>query len=174
MSLPKKFESFLKDRKVKYAVVEHKVVYTAYDLAATLHVEPKTIMKSLLIGADRELVLALVPGNMNLDLGKLKKIIAVAWKKAGAKAPKKVDLASEKMIQKKITKKTGALIPFGSYYKLQTFCDSKLLKEKKLLVNTEIFTESLQMSGANYKKAENPVVGSFSKAKKLPKVKKKK
>jgi Ala-tRNA(Pro) deacylase len=174
MSLPKKFESFLKDRKVKYQVVEHKVVYTAYDLAATLHVEPKTIMKSLLIGADRELVLALVPGNMNLDLGKLKKVIAVAWKKAGTKAPKKVDLASEKMITKKLTRKTGALIPFGSYYKLQTFCDSKLLKENKLLVNTEIFTESLQMTGTNYKKAENPVVGSFSKAKKLPKVKKKK
>lgn len=172
MSLPKKFESFLKDRKVKYEIVEHKVVYTAYDLAATLHVEPKTIMKSLLIGADRELVLALVPGNMNLDLAKLKKVISAAWKKAGEKAPKKVDLASEKMIQKKITKKTGALIPFGSYYKLQTFCDSKLLKEKKLLVNTEIFTESLQMTGSSYKKAENPVVGSFSKTKKLPKFKK--
>lgn len=174
MSLPKKFESFLQERKVKFSVVEHRVVYTAYDLAATLHVEPKTIAKSLLIGADRELVLALVPGNTNLDLGKLKKVISAAWKKAGAKPPKKVDLATEKMIQKKITKKTGALIPFGSYYELQTFCDSKLLKEKKLLLNTESFVESLQVSGTNYKKAENPVVGSFSKAKKLPKVKKKK
>lgn len=172
MSLPKKFETFLKDRKVKYEVVQHKVVYTAYDLAATLHVEPKTVMKSLLIGADHVLVLAIVPGNMNLDLGKLKKVIAGSAKKQGVRPPKKVDLASEKMIQKKLTKKTGALIPFGSYYKLPTFCDSRLLKEKKLLVNTEIFTESLQMTGSAYKKAENPIVGSFSKAKKLPKIKK--
>lgn len=173
MAIPKKLEKFLAERKAKYEVVEHKVVYTAYDLAATLHVEPKTIAKSLLIGVDRDLVLALVPGNTNLDLGKLKKVVAAAAKKAGLKAPKKVDLASEKMITKKITKKTGALIPFGSLYKLTTYCDSKLLKEKKLILNTESFTESLQMTGANYKKAENPVAGSFSKAKKLPKIKKK-
>jgi len=174
MALPKKFENFLSSHKVKFEVVSHKVVYTAYDLAATLHVEPRTVAKSLLVGVDRELVLALIPGNTNLDLSKLKKAV-VAWTiKQGMKKPKKVDLATEKMIQKKITKKTGALIPFGSFYKLPTFCDSKLLKEKKLLLNTESFVESLRMTGASYKKAEQPVVGSFSKAKKLPKIKKKK
>jgi len=93
----------------KTEAIAHKTVYTAYDKAATLKVKPNVIGKTLVLKADKDLIMVLAPGNKNLDLVKIKK---------AAKA-KKVDFISETIIKNKFKGiKLGAIPPLGELWKL--------------------------------------------------------
>ena len=169
MSMLPKLQKFLDTRQAKYEVVEHKKVYTTYDAAQTQKEDIKRVAKTLLVATDRDLAFVVVPGNKRFDQNKLKKLINETRKKeakkAGAKPKlvKKVKLTSEALIKKNITKKMGALAPFGSLYKIPTYWDKGLDKPKKILLNAGSFTESVEMTPAEYKKLETPVEGRFSK-----------
>ena len=161
----KKLISYLDKNKIKYKVVEHKKVYTTYDAAQTQKINIKTIAKSLLVKGDSKFVLAVIPENRKLDTQKLKKVMNKYIDHIGEKRVKKLSIASEVQIKRNFTKKMGALPPFGSLYKVPTFVDKLLLKNSKINLNAGSFTESLEMTSAQYKKAEELIEGNFSKAK---------
>ncbi len=169
MPILKKLEKFLDENKAKYEIVEHKKVYTTYDAAQTQHDDLKRRAKTLLVATDRDYAFVVIPGNKRFDQNKLKKAINEQIKKdakASGEKPKtikKVKLATEAMIKKHVTKKTGALAPFGNLYKLHTYYDKSLDKAKKISLNAGSFTESLEMTPAQYKKLADPIEGRFSK-----------
>ncbi len=161
MPIPKKIINYLDKNKVKYEVVEHRKVFTAYDAAQTLHVKVSQIAKNLLIKAGKTYILAILPADRNLDFSKLGQVIGAA----------KVSLPKEGVMQKLFKVKPGALPAFGGVYKIPVFLDKTLLKEKKLIFSSGSFTESIKMSLSAYKKLEQPRVGAFSIAKKIKKQK---
>ncbi len=178
MAILKNFEKFLKDAKVKYEIVGHKTVYTAFDKASTLKLKPKDVAKTLIAkigsGASAQYALASVSADKNFDKEKFKKIFN-DWAKKTAKAGKKVFKASkeigfadEKWIKKNIfkTKAGGAVPPFGSLFNIPSFVDRPLLKARKLIVNAGGFEESVMIAGSQIEKAEKVIKGSFSKKKK--------
>jgi len=74
--LSKTIQKFLDTNKIKYEVIEHKTVYTAFDKAATLHAKPAIIGKTVVVCFDKKhYMLGLIPANKNLDKKKLLKII---------------------------------------------------------------------------------------------------
>ena len=81
------------------------------------------------------------------------------------KRVKKLSIANEAQIKRNFTKKIGALTPFGSMYKIPIFVDKLLLKNTKINLSAGSFTESIEMTPDQYKKAEELIEGSFSKAK---------
>lgn len=178
MAILKNLEKLLKDSKVKYEVVKHKTVYTAFDKANTLKIKPKEVAKTLTVklgsGAVACYALVSIPADKNFDKEKFKKLYN-DWLKKSAKAEKKVfkaakeiGFADEKWIKKNIfkTKAGGAVPPFGSLYKIPSFIDKSLLKVKKLVVNGGGFEESIKIVGSQVDKVEKVVKGSFSKSKK--------
>lgn len=156
MAIPQKVIKFLDRAKVRYEPVKHRTVYTAYDKAATSRVPPKIVGKTLVLSLAKQLALVLIPANKNLDKNKLKK---------AAKA-KKVDFVSERIIKNKLKGvKVGAIPPFGSLWKLQTFVDRTLLKAPKIIVNAGDYNWSIKISGASLKKlVPDLVAGAFGKA----------
>jgi Ala-tRNA(Pro) deacylase len=160
----KKLTNFLDKNNIKYNIVEHKKVYTTYDAAQTQKVPLKTIAKTLLIKGDNKFAFVVVPGHRKLDTQKLKKVMNKYFEQEGEKKIKKISISNEAQIKRNITKKMGAMPPFGSLYKFPTFADKLLLKNSKLNLNAGSFTESLEMTSAQYKKAEEPIEGSFSKS----------
>lgn len=161
--IPKKLEKLLKQKKVKYEIVLHRKVFTTHDCAQTLHEDIKSIAKTLLVKADRDLVFAVIPGNKKFDMPKLKKVMNSERKKNEEKPYKKVKLANEADIKKHITKKVGALAGFGCLYKIPAYMDKGIEKSKKIFINPGSFTESLKMTPKEYQKIEEPVAGRFSK-----------
>ena len=161
MSILPKLKNFLNKNKAKYKIIEHKKVYTTYDFAQTLKVDLKMIAKTLLMKTDNDFIFAVVPGNKRLDSGKLKKVINNERKKVREKTVKKLSIADETQIKRSITKKVGAIPPFGSLYKKQTYVDKAFLKQKKILLNGGSFTEAIEMSPSQYVKLEKPIEGSF-------------
>ena len=142
--------------KVKYKVLEHKVVYTAHDVGATTKKKLSEIAKVVLVKADKDFVLIVLPAGKYVDFSGIKKALKA----------KKVSMASEKDITKYLKTKVGLLHPFGSTYNMQTLLDKGLAKSKKLLSSAGTYTHSLELSMKDFEKLIKPIKGAFSKAKK--------
>lgn len=152
--IPSKVQTYLKKLNLKHDVVEHKTVFTVYDLAQTTKEKLNTIVKTLLIKADKEYKLVVLPAHRRLNIEAVKKILGA----------KKVSIARESDMAKEMKVKPGALTPFGKLHKLGVVVDKGLLKMQKGLFGAGSFTESVRMKIKDYLKAEEPTVGNISEA----------
>jgi len=151
-----KLIKFLEKNKAKFDLVEHKKVYTAFDEAETQQLKAKEVAKTVLVKADKDMALVVIPAAKNVDFDKVKKKLKA----------KKVSMAKESDITSKLKSKIGLIHPFGPVYKLQTLVDNALLKEKTMRASAGSYTESIEMTPSQFTKLVEPVTGSFSKAKK--------
>ncbi|MBU1037225.1 YbaK/EbsC family protein [Patescibacteria group bacterium] len=165
MAIFKKIINQLEDKKVKYEIIPHKKVYTAFDAAATLKVKLEQVIKVLLVKAEKEFYLVLLSANKNLDFRKLGKFLKVD--------SKKIQIVKEKVMTEKFKVKPGAISAFGSIHKLPVVVEKSLIKIKEGIFPSGSFTESLRMKVSNYLKLEQPIVGIFGMVKKMKKPRKK-
>ncbi len=166
MAISKKILAYLSDKKYKLEIIEHKTTYTAWDTSQTEKVKPQEVAKSLVMKADNDYLVAVISANRNLDKQKLLKVINVGRKKAGEKNYKKIDFAKEVWMKKNLIGKVGAVPAFVGLLKLPIFVDSLILKNKKIYIGSGEYESSFRILVSQYVKIENPVKGSFSKAKK--------
>jgi len=182
--IPQKIINFLDKSKIKYEPIKHRTVYTAHDKAATLKVKPNIIGKTLVLKTDKDLVIALIPGNKNLDKNKFKKVVndwlrlrpastkVSAGKQGfggqGEKTIKSIDFVSETIMKNKFKGiKVGAVPPFGSLFKLPTFVDRGLINQSKIIVNSGNYNWSIKINPTSFKKiVPDLVIGNFGKTKK--------
>lgn len=162
---PKKVRDFLEKAGAKFELMGHKTVFTAYDKAATLKIQPKTIAKVIVVKIDNELAAAVIPGDKNLDIEKLKKT---------AKA-KKIDFAKEAAIGKKFTGiDPGAIPPFCGLWDMKFFADKSLLSQPKIIFSAGSYEWSIKMAPSAFRKiTPDAVAGNFAKPKPKPKAKQK-
>ncbi len=160
MPIPKKITNFLEKNKIKYELIKHRTVYTAYDKAATLRVSPKVVGKTLVMKTDscetgKNFVFVLISANKNLDKNKFKKIAKV----------KKVDFVKEIWMKKNLKGiKFGAVPPFGNLWRLPTLADGRLMKNPKIIINVGDYNWSIKITPANLKKVvPDLIIGNFSK-----------
>ena len=158
MPIPQKIINFLEKNKVKYEAIQHRIVYTAFDKAATLKVPERIVGKTLVMKMDKKIGLALIPANKVLDKEKFKKM---------AKA-KNVDFIKEAWMKKNLKGlKVGAIPPFGNLWRLLTFIDKSLLNQPKIIINGGDYNFSIKITPASLKKLiPDLVIGNFSKARK--------
>lgn len=150
MAIPKRILNALGKHKVKYRVLPHKTVYTAYDLATTLGEDLKKVAKTLLVRADRRYVLVVLPAHYRLDLEKLAKILKA----------KAVSIAPESAI-KKLRMTPGTTPPFGSLVDLEVALEKGLTTVGDIIVRAGSLTESLGIKVKDFVKMEAPILGAF-------------
>lgn len=153
MAISKKVETYLKKMNIKADIISHKTVYTVYDLAQTMKQKFDSISKTLLIKADKDFFLVVMPANYRLDVQKFKKSFKV----------KKVSLATEKDMKNKFHTKPGAMLPFGALHKLEVIMDTSLLKTKDAFFQAGSFTDSIRMKVKDYVHAVEPTILSIAK-----------
>lgn len=157
MSIPKTLKKYLDGKKVKYAIIPHKKVFTAYDLAQTLGHELDKIAKTLLLRVELpqlkkqgKYVIVAVPASYRADLERIKKTLKAS----------KVEIAAERAL-KKVGIEPGALSPFANYHKLELLMDKTLLKTKDAIVRAGSLTESIRVAVKDLHKLEGATVGTF-------------
>jgi len=168
MAIPKSILNFLDKNKIKYEIIHHRVVYTAYDKAATLSLKPHHVVKTVIVNLDKKNhALALIPSNKNLDKKKLLALINKQRQKAKQPSFKKIDFAKEQWMKKTLKGiKLGATPPFGVLYKLPAFIDNALANQPKLIVNAGDYQNSLKITAASLFKLDKTIVkGNFSQKK---------
>lgn len=155
----KKILKHLEKRGVKFEVVPHKKVYTAYDLAQTAGAKLDEIAKTLLVRVELpqmkkkgQYYVVVMPASYSLDMKKLKKELKA----------KKAEMAPER-VMKKLGLEPGAISPFGSVRDLGVVMDKSLVKAKQALVGAESFTESLRLKVKDLVAIEAPIVVSIGK-----------
>ena len=149
--IAKNLEKLLKTNKIKYEVLEHRKVYTAFDSAETQDIKLTEVAKAVLLKGKKNLYLAVLPAGNNCDFKALSKL-----------AEDKLSMAKEKDINIKLKTKIGLIPPFGSLFKLPVLIDKKLLKNKKINLPAGSYTESIEMNVKDYLKLENPIQGNFA------------
>jgi len=167
MAVSKKLLNYLEKNKVKYELIDHRIVYTAWDLVQTLHLKkPAEVVKTLIVKTDKDHVLVLLPSNKNLDKAKFKKTVNQWRKKQELKAIKKIDFAKEAWMKKNIkVGKLGVVPPFGKLLNMPVFADNAILKPVKVIVNVGDYGTSLKITTKDLIKLEEPIKASFAKKK---------
>jgi len=157
MAVSAKLTNLLEKNKIKYELLKHRTVYTAYDKAVTLRSSEKVVGKTLVVKLDKNPALVLIPANKNLDKQKLKK----------AAKTKSVDFIKEAWMKKRLKGvKVGAVPPFGNLWKLPTFVDRTLINQSKIIINGGDYNWSIKINPAVFKKIiPDLVIGNFSKKK---------
>ncbi|OIP80864.1 MAG: hypothetical protein AUK20_00975 [Parcubacteria group bacterium CG2_30_45_37] len=160
---PQKLAKYLQKAGVKHNVLEHKTVYTAYDAAATMGRKLNEIAKTLLVIADKDYYLVLLPADHNLDMKKLAQLLT----KATGKKIKVVKILGEEVMQKLLKVKAGAMSAFGGLHKLPVVMEKKLANLKKAVFASGSFNHSVEMAVKDFVKLENAMLGSFGIKKKV-------
>lgn len=166
MAISKKIIDHLKGKKYKFEIIEHKTTYTAFDTARTAQKQEKKvksdeIAKALVVKADKDYAVALVPAGKRLDKKKLLKIINTIRKKNKEKLYKSLDLAKEAWMKKNIPGKVGATPAFKELLGIDIYIDAVLAKQKNLYVGSGEYEYSIKLPAKQYLKNEMPVKGSF-------------
>ena len=170
--LPAKTIKYLNQAGIKHDWLEHKTIYTAIDAANTMKKKMDQIAKSLLIKADKDYYMIILPADQNLDIEKLKKVLS----KSQQKEIKVVKIPGEKMAREVRKVKNDAISAFGSLYKVPVLMDKKMSKIKKAVFSSDSFNHSVEMAVKDFISLEEAVVDSFGVKKKIkpsPKTKKK-
>ncbi len=162
MTISAKLNKFLSQNKVKFEEIKHRQVFTGLDKAATLRVKPGLIAKTLVMRSGKDLAMAILAANRNLNKKKFAK----------ASKLKNPDFVSETLIKNRIKGfKVGAIPPFGQLFKMPTFIDRGLLKEKMVFISAGNYETSLKLSSKVLEKL-GAVKADFSEIKKIAKQKK--
>lgn len=167
MSISKKILNYLKKKEYKYEIIEHKTTYTAFDTAQTTRKKERKmkleeVVKTLVVKANGDYLLALVPAVKKLDKKKLLKIVNADRKRKKLTLVKSVDLAKEAWMRKSIPGKVGATPPFKELTGLNIYIDAALARQKSLYVGSGEYEYSIKISAKQYLKNEEAVKGSFS------------
>ncbi len=168
---PEKIVKYLKDAGIPHEVLEHRTVYTAMDAAATMRKKLGEIAKSLLVKADKDYFLIILPADQNLDFKKLAKALASLHKKKYAV----VKIPGEKIMAELLKLKEGTISAFGKMHNLPVVVDKSLARVKKAVFSSGNHNYSVEMGLRDFIKLENALLANFGVKKKikLPKAVKK-
>lgn len=144
-----KLISLIESKNVKYTHYEHKPVFTS-KAAAKVRGDTKLRQgaKALVLQADKQLVLYVLPADLQADLERLKKVLKV----------KKLAMASKDIVEAKTGLEVGCIPPFGSIVGLKTYVDKRLSENKEIAFNAARHDRSVRMKHEDYMKLEKPKV----------------
>ena len=143
---------FLKKSGVKYKVSAHDEAFTAQQMAAIEHEPGRYVAKPVIVKADGEFLMCVLPAPCKIDLRALKKQL-------GAKS---VELAEENEIGRIFDDcELGAEPPFGNLYDLTTIIDKALKEDDHITFQAGTHKKSIRMSMADYSKLVKPKVLEF-------------
>lgn len=154
MKIPAKVSNFLKKNKIKHEVLQHRTVYTAYDLAQTLGKKLAEVAKTIAVKVDKGHAIVVVPASHQVDFKLLKKVL-------GAKS---VDIDRENTMVKLFKVKAGTLSAFhGPMMKVPVYVDRAVARAQKVVAQAGSFNESVYVKSKDFLKAVEGKLATFAK-----------
>jgi Ala-tRNA(Pro) deacylase len=153
MSIPKHISEFLESQNIRYQHCIHSPAYTAQGIAHTQHISGKEIAKVVMVTADNNMVMAVLPGSHRIDLDLLKHLLNAET----------IRLATESEFRDIFPDcELGAMPPFGNLYHLEVWMDESLKAHLNIVFNAGTHAETIQMSLSDFERLVHPDIGSFS------------
>lgn len=151
--LCEKLKQFFDKNEIRYQLISHPTTYTAQLTAASSHVPPEILAKTVMVIVDGKFAMAVVPAPKRVDLTALHTCI-------GAHT---VRLASELEFKEKMPGcDVGAMPPFGNLYGMNVYADEAVASQKEIAFNGGTHTEIVRMSCADFMRLVQPKVMKFA------------
>lgn len=136
----RKIIEILNSQGIKYEVTEHEPVYTS-EQAASVRSEPVNVgAKSLLLKADNDFVLAVLPGGKRLSSKKVKDNLK----------SKNLRFATPQEVEDIMGCKIGACYPLGRIIGVKMVVDNTLLENDEISFNPGLHDKTIKLKLKDY------------------------
>ena len=148
-----KLREFLDSNHVKYMTISHSVAYTAQEVAASAHVKGKDLAKTVMVVADGDLAMVVLPASFHINLELLKE----------ATGSKQVRLASEGEFRDRFPGcETAAMPPFGNLYGMKVYVSQSLTHDKEIAFNAGTHSELIRLSYEDFERLVEPKIAMLN------------
>jgi len=145
----KRLMEFFDSNKKKYVVVKHSPAFTAQEVAASAHVPGKNMAKTVMIKADGDLKMVVLPSTHQVDFDQIREALGV----------KKVELASEEEFESLFPDcELGAMPPFGNLYDMETIVAESLTDDDEIAFNAGTHKELVKISYKDFEELARPKI----------------
>jgi len=137
-----KLKEYLDNAGVAYTVHPHRTAYTSQEIAQSVHIPGREMVKSVILKADEEkLIMAVLSANDGANLDILRQEIGCG----------ELRLASETEFRDAFpTCSQGAMPPFGNIFDLPTYCEINLSRNREIEFNAGSHDETIRMRFEDY------------------------
>jgi Ala-tRNA(Pro) deacylase len=149
-----KLQAFLDDAGVRYTRHSHRLAYTSQEIAQSVHVPGREMVKSVLLKVDEGLlVMSVLSADDTVNLNVLREEIRC----------RVLRLATESEFSDTFpTCKPGAMPPFGNIFDVPVYCESNLSRNRDIEFNAGTHDETIRMAFADYKRLVEPEIVHFA------------
>jgi Ala-tRNA(Pro) deacylase len=149
-----KLREYLDKAGVAYTAHPHRPAYTSQEIAQTVHVPGREMVKSVVLKADEgKTVLAVLSAIDAVNLDALREAIGC----------RKLRLATEPEFRDVFPGcKPGAMPPFGNIFNLTTYCESALARNHEIEFNAGSHDETIRIRFADYQRLAQPAMIHFA------------
>jgi Ala-tRNA(Pro) deacylase len=137
---------------VPFSVLRHEPVFTSEQAAAVRGTPLASGAKALVLKADDEFLMLVLPADRKLDSRKARAALGV----------KSLRFAAREEVERLTGLQPGSIPPFGSLFGLRTFCDPDLGHNASINFNAGDHAVSVHMTHADYLSLEKPALVSLT------------
>ncbi len=149
MSIAKRIKEYLEANEIPYIHCTHRLAYTAQEVAAAQHVPGREMAKTLVLKADNQYLMVVLPAVMKLDMKAVREELPF----------KHVDLASEKEFTTLFPdSETGAMAPFGQLYNLAVYADRSLTTNDEIVFNAGTHIDTIRIKYKAFERMVQPKI----------------
>jgi Ala-tRNA(Pro) deacylase len=153
MSIPRNIREHLEANHIEWRRRIHPVSFTAEQTARAAHVPCSEFAKTVILKADGQLIMAMVPANCRVRGDALRAELLC----------NRLVLATERDFAFKFVGcARGAMPPFGSLFGVRVLCDKALAREFEIEFNGGVHTETIRMRFSEFEMLERPTILEMS------------
>jgi Ala-tRNA(Pro) deacylase len=153
MKCRERLEQYLHENGVRFEVMTHSQAFTAQEMAAALHVPGHQVAKVVMVKADGQPAMLVLPAPYRLNIEKVRTLLGV----------KQARLAKEEEFEELFPDcATGAMPPFGNLYGVPVYVDKALAEESHIVFRIGSHRETMKLAYADFGRLAQPTVGEFA------------
>jgi Ala-tRNA(Pro) deacylase len=150
---PRAVDEFLRKARIPFTVFRHPAAFTAERQAALSHVQGRSWAKTVVLVADDQPVLAVLPAHLKVNFDQLGALIPAATLRL-ASEPELANLWPDCEL--------GATLPFATRSPVRVFVDRSLVGDPEMVFSAGTHTEAIRIHYWDFHELTQPVVGHFA------------
>lgn len=146
-------EQYLREQQISFEKHQHPIAYTAQDVAAREHLPGKQVAKFVVVFADDQPVMLVLPAPYRVDLTRVAMVLGTQT----------VRLADEVELQGLFPDcEVGAMPPFGNLYHLPVYVDQRLAEDAYIVFPLGTHTETMRLAYTDFERLTGPAIAGFA------------
>jgi Ala-tRNA(Pro) deacylase len=144
---------YLDKNAINYRCYNHPPASTASEVAESVHIPGRLLAKTVILCADGQLVMAVLPSDHQVDVEQLKSVIGAG----------ELRLAEESEFMHRFPDcETGGMPPLGNLYKMKVFMEKSFESADWFAFNAGSHTEVMVMDVGEFIRLVKPVLCRFN------------